>query len=68
MDRWAQWAHDGPLTHYRVQDKRRFFHIRKDPNPGIEDRHLAHYRMQTNRRFKLSEVKNSLDQFAIFSP
>ena len=62
------WTQDGPLTHSRVQNKRRLFHIRKDPNPEIEDEHLALYRMQTNLRFKLGEVKNCLDQFVIFNP
>ena len=62
------WTQDGPLAHYRVQNKRRFFRIRTDPNPWIEGRHLAHYRMQTNRIFKLAEAKNFLDQFVILNP
>ena len=62
------WAQDGPLAHYRVQNKRRFFRIRIDSNPWIEGRHLAHYRMQTNRIFKLGEAKNFLDQFVILNP
>ena len=27
------WSQDGPSAQYGVQNKQRFFHIRKDPNP-----------------------------------